>query len=60
MELVKQEVVFESLAVALIVVSSQACFFIHSITFMMVRDDVKIEGDGVKSSGDDVAVPVGL
>jgi hypothetical protein len=38
-------------AVALIVVSSYAFFFIQSITFIMV-------GDGVLISGDDDAVPV--
>jgi len=45
------------LAVALIVVSSYASLFIHSIVFMMVGDDVKIVGDGVKLVGDDDAVP---
>jgi hypothetical protein len=46
------------LAVALIVVSSYAFFFIQSITFTMVGEAVKIEGDAVIIAGDDVAVPV--
>lgn len=57
------------LAVALIVVSSYAFFFIQSITFMIVGDgvlimiafagdDVKIVGDAVLLAGDDDAVPV--
>jgi hypothetical protein len=46
------------LAVALIVEGSYASFFIQSIVFMTVGDDVKIVGDGIKFVGDDVAVPV--
>ena len=47
------------LAVALIVVSSYAFFFIQSIVFMIVvEDDVKIVGDVVLLAGDDDAVPV--